>query len=186
MDTALLVIDIQNDYFPGGANPLHGADEAAGKAARLVAFFRAKGWPVVFIQHLSNRPGAAFFVPGTHGAEIAQGVRPLPGEKVVVKHFPNSFRETELGAHLASLGTRKLVVCGMMTHMCVDATVRAAKDFGYEVTLAGDACATRELACDGAAVAANSVHAAFLAALSYYYAELVKTEPFIEKRREVE
>jgi nicotinamidase-related amidase len=184
MDTALLVIDIQNDYFPGGSNPLYGADKAASKAADVIGFFRGKGRPVVYIQHLAARPDATFFAPGTRGAEIAPAVRPRDGEKIVVKHFPNSFRETDLDAHLKSLGVKKIVVCGMMTHMCVDATVRAAKDIGYGVTVIGDACATRDLAIWGRSVAAGEVHRSFLAALSYFYADVVTADEYIEKNKQ--
>jgi nicotinamidase-related amidase len=182
-DTALLVIDIQNDYFPGGANPLYKASEAAAKASKLVGFFRAKGMPVVFIQHFANRPDSRFFAPGTFGVEFERSVRPHPGEKIVPKHFPNSFRETDLQEHLHSLGVKGLVVCGMMTHMCVDSTVRAAKDLGYDVRVAGDACATCDLAIWGKYVNAAEIHKSFLAALAYFYAGVVMTDEFIEKNR---
>lgn len=183
MDTALLVIDIQNDYFPGGANPLFHADKAALKASDMVDFFRGKGWPVIYIQHFSTRPDATFFAPGTPGAEIEYSVRPQAGEKIIAKHFPNSFRETELLAHLQSLGIKNLVVCGMMTHMCVDATVRAAKDLGYEIRVVGDACATCDLAIWGKYVNAAAVQQSFLAALAYFYAGVVKADEYIEKNK---
>ncbi len=185
-DPALLVIDIQNDYFPGGANPLYKAGEAAAKASKLADFFRGKGWPVVFIQHFSNRAGSRFFVPGTPGVEFEKGVRPRVGEKIVPKHFPNAFRETDLQAHLQGLGVKNLVVCGMMTHMCVDSTVRAAKDLGYEVRVAGDACATCDLAIWGKYVNAEQIHKSFLAALAYFYAGVILTDEFIEKNRGTE
>jgi nicotinamidase-related amidase len=184
MDTALLLIDIQNDYFPGGANPLFESVKAAAKASDVIELFRKKGWPVVYIQHLSDRPGATFFAPGTRGAEIAHTVRPRAGEKIVVKHYPNSFRGTELEAHLKGLGVKKLVVCGMMTHMCVDATVRAAKDLGYDVTVVGDACATCDLAHWGEFVPAKEVHRSFLAALAYYYAGVIRADEYIEKNKQ--
>lgn len=183
MDTALLVIDIQNDYFPGGANPLFEAGKAAAKAADIIELSRKKGWPVIYIQHFSTRPGSTFFVPDTFGVEIESSVRPLPGEKIIPKHFPNSFRETGLEAYLRELGVKKLVVCGMMTHMCVDATVRAAKDLGFEVTLVGDACATCDLAIWGKFVQAKAVHESFLAALAYFYAGVVKADEFVEKNK---
>src|SRR5687767_10231103 len=123
-DTALLIIDIQNDYFPGGTMELEGADEAAAKAAAALARFRGQGLPVVHVRHLSVRPGATFFLPGTPGAEIHQSVRPQPGETVVEKNFPNSFRNTSLKTLLDESSIKNLVVAGMMTHMCVDATVR--------------------------------------------------------------
>ena len=174
-DTALVIIDIQNDYFPGGTMELEGADAAGAKASEALKSFRDKKLPVIHVRHLSVRPGATFFIPGTKGAEIHAAVRPAGGETVVEKNFPNSFRNTALEAHLNELGVKNLVVAGMMTHMCVDASVRHAADLGYKVTLLGDACATRAQSYGGETVPARQVHAAFLAALNGFYAKVVQT-----------
>ena len=174
-DTALVVIDIQNDYFPGGAMELEGADAAGAKAGSALAHFRKKGLPVIHVRHLSVRPGATFFLPGTRGAEIHASVQPASGETVVEKNFPNSFRGTALETHLKDSGVKNLVVAGMMTHMCVDASMRHAADLGYKVTLLGDACATRAQSYGGETVPARQVHAAFLAALNGFYAKVVNT-----------
>ena len=170
MPTALLLIDIQNDYFPGGAMELSGSVEAGRRAAALLAAFRGKGLPVIHVQHVSTRPGATFFLPDTRGVQIHDGVAPLAGETVVRKHFPNSFRETALLDQLRGGGISGLVIAGMMTHMCVDTTVRAAFDLGFGIQLAHDACATRDLAFGGRKVAAADVHAAFVAALNGLFA----------------
>ena len=143
MKTALILIDIQNDYFPGGKMELEAPLAAAQQAWRLLDLFRNRGWSTIHVQHVSNRPGATFFLPDTAGLDFHQTIRPLPGEKVIVKHFPNSFRETGLLEYLQGLNIESLVLCGMMTHMCVDASVRAAADFGFPVLLAAQACATR-------------------------------------------
>jgi nicotinamidase-related amidase len=174
-DTALLVIDIQNDYFPGGAMELEGADAAGAKAAEAIKSFREKNLPVVHVRHLSVRPGSTFFLPGTKGAEIHFVVTPKSGETVIEKNFPNSFRNTDLKAKLDQLQIKNLVVAGMMTHMCVDASVRHAADLGYKITLLGDACATRAQSYGGEKVPARQVHAAFLAALNGFYAKVVNT-----------
>ena len=172
MHTALLLIDIQNDYFPGGAMELVGSIEAGQRAAALLAACRHKGLPVIHVQHVSARPGATFFLPETRGVEIHECVAPLPGETVVRKHFPNSFRETELRDQLRGRGIGELVVAGMMTHMCVDTTVRAAFDLGFGIRLAHDACATRALSFGGATVAAADVQNAFLASLNGLFARV--------------
>jgi nicotinamidase-related amidase len=172
MATTLLLIDIQNDYFAGGAMELAGSAEAGRCAAELLAAFRARGLPVVHVQHVSTRPGATFFLPGTRGVEIHDAVAPLPGETVVRKHFPNGFRDTPLAGLLRERDAGELVVAGMMTHMCVDTTVRAAFDLGFACRLAHDACATRTLAFGGRTVAAEDVQAAFVAALSGLFARV--------------
>ena len=172
MSTALLLIDIQNDYFPGGSMVLEGAEEAGAQAGKLLTAFRDAGQAVIHIQHLSLRPGSTFFLPGTPGAEIHACVAPQAGEPVIEKHFPNSFRDTTLMATLKEKGVDELVIAGMMTHMCVDATVRAAFDFGLRCRVAHDACATRALVFNGETIPATHVHGAFLAALQGIYATL--------------
>jgi nicotinamidase-related amidase len=174
-DSTLLVIDIQNDYFPGGAMELDGADAAGAKAGVAIKKFRENKLPVIHVRHLSVRPGATFFLPGTRGAEIHPLVQPLPGEMVIEKNFPNAFRNTGLKEFLEKQNIKNLVVAGMMTHMCVDASVRHAADLGYKITLLGDACATRAQSFGGETVPARQVHAAFLAALNGFYAKVVNT-----------
>ena len=176
MSVGLVVIDIQNDYFPGGKMELHGSDEAGGVAGRLLSFSRERGLPIVHIQHLSVRPGASFFVPGTSGADIHESVKPLDREVVIQKNYPNAFRDTPLLSQLRELRLRQLVVAGMMTHMCVDATTRAATDYGFECLIAQDACATRDLKLNDRSVAASDVHTAFLAALNGAYGRVMTAD----------
>ena len=178
MKQGLLLIDIQNDYFPGGAMELAGMEAAAAKAARLLARFRTVAGPVYLVQHLATRPGATFFLPGTTGAEIHGSVAPAPGEPVITKHFPNSFRETDLLAMLHRDGVEQLVIAGAMSHMCIDATTRAAFDLGFSCTVVEDACATRDLDFKGELIKAREVHGAFMAALQMVYAEVLAAEEF--------
>ncbi len=173
MTTALLIIDIQNDYFPGGTMELVGPGAAAAKAATLLAAFRKKSLPVVHMQHIATRPGATFFRPGTPGAEIHESVRPAPGETVFKKNFPNSFRETPLLEHLRGAGISNLVIAGMMTHMCVDTTTRAAADLGFACSLAHDACATKALAFNGVEVTAGNVQVSYMAGLNGLFAKVL-------------
>lgn len=183
MKTALIVIDIQNDYFPGGRMELEGSIEAGLCAQEVLSVFRRKQMPVVHVQHVSTRPGATFFIPETRGVQIHESVRPLPEEKVFEKNFPNSFRDTPLLEHLKGMGVEGLVIAGMMTHMCVDATTRAAFDYGFSCTVLHDACATRSLSFNDAVVPAKHVHAAFLAALGAVYAKVTGTADFISHSR---
>lgn len=172
MNQALLLIDIQNDYFPGGAMELAGSVETGAMAGRLLETFRRKALEIVHVQHISLRPGATFFRPNTAGARIHTCVAPLAGETVIQKHFPNSFRETPLLEHLRGRGIERLVIAGMMTHMCVDTTTRAAADLGFSCALAGDACATKTLSWGAESVPAAQVQAAFLAALHGTFADV--------------
>jgi nicotinamidase-related amidase len=178
-ETALVLIDLQNDYFPNGNFELPGAEAAVAKARQALDFFRKQGLPVIHVRHESTRPGSTFFLPGTPGADIHPAVTPESDEAVVRKHFPNSFRETDLHERLQGLGVTRLTVAGMMTNMCVDATVRAAFDMGYAITVLHDACAARELAFEGQPIPAPHVHGAFLAALGMVYARVMGTAAYL-------
>jgi nicotinamidase-related amidase len=179
--TALILVDIQNDYFPGGKMALDAMPAACANAAALLKRFRGLKRTVLHVRHLATRPGATFFLPGTPGSEIHAAVAPAAGETVVEKHFPSSFRETGLHERLKQAGVSSLVICGAMSHMCIDATVRAACDLGFACRVAHDACATRELAFGAVSVPAAQVHAAFMAALSGAYAEVAATAALIEE-----
>ena len=170
MTKALVIIDIQNDYFPGGAMELIGSTEAAEVALRVKQSFTKQELPVLTVQHIAKKPNATFFLPGTEGAEIHHSVKPTAGEVVVVKNFPNAFRETTLLSELQALQVKKITIIGMMTHMCIDTTVRAASDLGFEVEVFANACATRDLSFDGRVVTAADVQAAYLAALDGSFA----------------
>jgi nicotinamidase-related amidase len=180
MSTALILIDIQNDYFPGGRMELVNSLEASGAAARLLDCFRKASWPIYHIRHISTKPTASFFLPGTPGADIHPSVAPLPDETVITKHYPNSFRETGLLERLKADGIDQLLICGMMTSMCVDATVRAAFDLGFTCTVAKDACATRDLMLDGETVPARQVQLAFLSPLGAVYAKIRTSDAILE------
>jgi nicotinamidase-related amidase len=175
---ALVLIDVQNDYFPGGKWPLVGIESAAENAAKVLMAARANGDLVVHVRHEFPSPDAPFFTPGSDGAKINAKVSSKEGEPVVLKHYVNSFRETDLKQILDLHGIEEIVIVGAMSHMCVDAGVRAAGDLGYKCVVVHDACATRDQEFAGKVVPAADVHAAFMAALQFGYAKLVSTEEY--------
>lgn len=166
----LVLIDIQEFYFPGGAQPLHEPEEAAKHAAQALSLFRELGWPVVHVQHEFG-PGGA----------IHTLVAPLEGEVVITKKEVNAFSGTNLLGVLQELKPSELVFAGMQTHMCLEAAVRAAKDYGFRCTVLADACATRNLKYDGIEVPAAQVHASTLATLNRTYARVMKTAAWVEE-----
>ncbi|MFJ7145262.1 MAG: cysteine hydrolase family protein [Pseudomonas protegens] len=176
---ALIVIDIQNDYFAHGKWPLVGVDAAADNAARLIQAFRQKAQPVVHIRHEFTSDSAPFFTPGSEGAHLHPKVLNRADEPVVLKHFVNSFRETELQAILQQQGIDELVIVGNMSHMCVEGTARAAADLGYPVQVIHDACATLDLEFNGQRVPAAQVQSAVMSALAFAYANVLSTEEFL-------
>ncbi len=182
MSKALLIIDIQNDYFPDGAMELVGSENAAINAKQIINVFRNKFFPVIYIQHISNYDGASFFLPNTKGVEINETVLPLPEEKIIKKNYPNSFRDTELLNYLNQNKIKELIICGMMTHMCVDTSVRAAYDLGFSCTLIGDACATKNLKYKSNEVMAMDVQTAYLAAIDGTFAKVTILNEFIKNQ----
>ena len=178
MKAALILIDIQKDYFPGGRMELVGMNDASRNARELLRFFREKKWPIFHIQHIAVRDGATFFLPNSVGMEIHENVKPLLGETIIQKHHPNSFLNTKLHEELLKAGIESVVICGAMSHMCIDATTRAAADLGFQCTVVHDACATRDLIFNDKAVPADMVHSAFMAAFQSVYAKVMDLNSF--------
>ena len=167
-NTALLIVDIQNFYFPGGKWELVNPEQAALNAQNLLGKFRADKSLIVHIRHNSEP-----------GGEIHNFVMPLKNELIISKNSVNCFKETELYDYLKSKNIKKLVICGMMTHMCVEAATRAASDFGFKCLLVQDACATRDLEFNGHKITASDVHNSTLSTLSGSYAEVIDTKTYL-------
>ncbi|MGD0839432.1 MAG: cysteine hydrolase family protein, partial [Polyangia bacterium] len=170
---ALILVDLQNDYFPGGRNPVVGARAAADVARKVLDKAREKHETVIHVQHVSIRPGATFFLRDTPGIDFHPLVAPQPGEIIVQKHHPNAFRETALLQELRNREITRIFFCGMMTHMCIDTTVRAASDLGFRCVVVGEATATKDLTWGEVTVPAAHVQAAFLAGLNGLFAKVI-------------
>ena len=179
MKSALILIDFQNDYFPGGALELAGMIQAAAKARELLEAFRQARRPLFHVQHIALGEGATFFRPETPGVEIHASLRPGAGEPVIQKQYPNAFRDTGLKEALTNFGVEEVIICGAMSHMCIDATTRAAFDYGFTCTVIHDACATRDLAFKDLTIPAAQVHGAFMAALGMRYARVLALKEFL-------
>jgi len=178
-NTALLLIDIQNDYFPNGLWEVPDMPAASKNAARLLADARTRAMPVVHIRHQFPTHDAPFFRPNSVGADIHPSVAPQGDEPVIEKQRPNSFVNTSLKAHLDGLGIKNLVLCGAMSQMCVDSTARAAVDLGYLVTIIEDACAAKAQVFNGVEVPAAMVHAAIMAPLAGSFAKVLSTAAYL-------
>ncbi|OAI49956.1 isochorismatase [Gammaproteobacteria bacterium SCGC AG-212-F23] len=181
MSTALVLIDFQNDYFPNGRMPLEKSAEVSSKALEVLQAFRSKQLPIIHVQHISTRPDAVHFLPCTKGVEFYPSLHPLKNEHTVKKHYPNGFKDTNLLNHLTKNHIQHLVFCGMMTHLCVEATVRAAYDFGFSCTVLHDACTGKNLEFSGMSIPSQTVHHAFLAALHPTYAQITSTKELLQR-----
>jgi len=165
-NTALVIIDIQNDYFSNGVLALDGAIDAANKAQNLLDTFRDKQLPIIHIQHETIKQEMGFMLPGSYGQKIHESVEPLAEEVCFTKHYPNAFWQTNLEAYLNEHNIEHLILTGMMTHMCVSTTARAAMERGFRTTIIQDACATSTLEFDGAVIPEETVHKTALAELT--------------------
>lgn len=178
---ALVIIDVQNDYFPGGKMELFQSLEASGKIKNVLTYFREKQLEIIHIQHIATKPTATFFMKDTEGVKIHASVTPHEHEKVVIKNYPNSFRNTELEAYLKEKDIKKLIITGMMTHMCIDTTVRAAFDLGYDISVLEDCCATKDLTIHGKTTQAADAQNAFMAALHGTFATVTTSANFLKE-----
>jgi nicotinamidase-related amidase len=181
MNTALLLLEFQNDYFPNGRISLEKSLEASSKAETVLLATREQKIPIIHVQHISTHPDATYLLPCTKGAEFYAALSPHKNETIIKKHYPNSFKDTGLLNHLIKNQINHLVICGMMTHMAIDATVRAAYDLGFSCTVLSDACAARQLEFHHNVISAQNVHYAFLAALQPTYAIVMSSEDFLQK-----
>jgi len=179
MKQALLIIDVQNDYFEGGKSELYNPVEALNNIEKILRHFRGINLPVIHVQHINIREGASFFLPNTDGACIHKNLMPQESEYLVIKNMPNSFFDTNLLDIIKDNAITNLIICGMMSHMCVDTTTRACKDYGISVTLIDDACATKSLIWNGKIISAETVHDVFMASLNGMFATVMKTGDFL-------
>ena len=168
--TALLIIDVQNFYFPGGALPLIEPEKAADNIKKLLVNFRDKKRPVIHIRHKVKK-----------GGEIYRILIPIEKEKIIFKDHANSFRDTVLLEYLKEKNIGTLVITGMQTHMCVEAATRAAADLGFKCIVVSDACATRDLKFEEKIIRSEDVHYSTLSSLSRTYAEITDTESYLKK-----
>jgi nicotinamidase-related amidase len=184
----LLLVDVQNDYFPGGKMELNKANVAGQNAKEVLRrlytcltfevlqYFRSKNLPVVHVKHEFPPSSFGFLEKGTQGADIHPSVSPLPSEPVITKQNVNSFKDTPLEGTLKKLGVTDLVIVGAMSHMCIDGTVRAAADLGFKCVVPADACACPDVSFGGRTVSADDVHATAMGALGFAYAQVTSTK----------
>lgn len=179
-NSVFIAIDIQSDYFPGGTMTLENVEIAARQGKKALDQARVLQIPIIIVQHISLAPSATFFRPDTPGVRVHPWFAPQGSDLRLIKHFPNAFRETELTQHLAAIHAEHLIVCGMMTHLCIDSTVRAAADQGYAVTLLGDATATHALSYGNRVAPALAVQTSSLATLHNTFADVVTVTEWMD------
>ena len=168
--TALLIVDVQEFYFPGGRMQLENPELAGMNAGLLLDHFRNNEMLVYHVRHN--------FEPG---GDIHPYVKPIEGEAVISKDQVNAFAGTGLLEMMQRDSVEQLVICGMQTHMCMEAAVRAAHDYGFTCLVASDACATRALQFEEHIISAKNVHYSTLNTLQGSYARVITTDAIIRE-----
>ena len=179
MKKALIIIDLQNDYFEGGSMELQNVNEVLTQINKLIQFARKEKYKIYFVQHFAIKEGATFFVANTNGVKLHKRLD-FQNDMIIKKNYPNSFRDTNLQNELQKESINDLIICGAMTHMCIDTTVRAGFDLGYKIKLVSDACATKDLIFEDNIIKAQDVHGSFLSALGAVFCEVIDTEEIIK------
>lgn len=147
-DSTLVIIDAQNEYSSGKL-AVSNAPSSRAAIHSLLQKYRSASGKIVHVTHVVP-DGAPVFTPNTHLAEEFDELKPLAGEKVVRKHHPSSFAETDLNQYLKDEGQKKIVLVGYMAHVCVSTTAREGAQLGYDVICAEDAIGDRDIPGVGA------------------------------------
>jgi nicotinamidase-related amidase len=177
MQEALIIVDVQNDYFPNGKFPIWKPVETAKQIQVLINKFRNENKEVIHVVHHTTeeqRKQIPFFEPGTWGVEIHDSVKPLPSEKVIIKQYSDSFVGTDLTDYLKSKGIDTTIVVGMLMHNCVNATAYASTDLGFKTYVVDEAVDTVDLKYNDEVIPAEVIKKSFLAGIQFAYAK-VKT-----------
>jgi len=181
-NTGLLIIDIQNIYFEDGNFKLYHPEETSIKAKKVLKFFRDNNLPVIHVKHMFEVANISESEK-IRLCEIHKNVIPIENETVVEKKYPSSFLNTDLQVHLKKLEISKLVVVGMMSHMCIDTTVRESQNYGYSVIVLEDACTTKNLSTLNGEISANIVHDVFMASLKDTFAQIMTVDKYINANK---
>jgi nicotinamidase-related amidase len=179
MKQALLIIDMQHDNFTDSNMTKTEAQVMLDHTNQIITYAKTKGMPIYIIEHISRNPASTLFLTGTKGAQTHAEID-TAGTTTIIKHYPSSFRETKLQECLNQKGITELIISGAMTHMCIDTTVRAGNDLGYNITLVSDACFTKDLTFGDRVVKAADVQVSYMAALEDGFCKMRNTIDFIE------
>jgi nicotinamidase-related amidase len=179
---ALIVIDVQNEYFDG-ALPISDPPQATSIAniGRAMDAASAAGVPVIVVRHGDGETGAETFVPGSRSWQLHPEVERRAHDRLIEKTLPGSFTGTELGDVLDEAGVDTVSITGYMTHMCVDTTARQAAHRGLSVEILNDATGTLPLENSGGSATGEELHRATLVAQGQFFADVLSTDEWVDR-----
>ena len=180
MKRALVVIDVQNEYFDG-ALPITGRKDSLGQICRVMDAAEKSGIPRIVVQHTMLSKDLPIFQRGTPQWELHADIASRGSELVVEKNLPGSFTNTELETWLRKNGVDTLVVSGYMTHMCCDTTAREAVHRGFKVEFLSDATGTLPLDNSAGKVSAEELQRSILCAQQHLLSEVISTQDWLKR-----
>lgn len=178
MKRALLVIDVQNEYFTGKL-PVSYPPGSLPKILSAMDAARAAGVPVVVIQHAAPQPDSTVFRKGSREWELHPDVAARPRDVLIPKSLPGSFTGTELEAWLRARGVDAVTIAGYMTQMCCDTTARQAMHLGFGVEFLSDATGTLAFENEVGKVTAEELHRAILVTQQLRFSRVLTTSAWI-------
>jgi nicotinamidase-related amidase len=180
MNTALLVIDVQNEYFTGSM-PVTYPMESLKNILRAMDHAHTKGIPVAVIRHTNLAGNAGTFKKGTVNWELHDEINRRPADILVEKNLPGRFTRTNLENWLKSKGISRVTIAGYMTQMCCDTTARQAFHRGYSVDFLSDATGTLSFANSAGTITAGELHKAILITQQMLFSRVLTTDEWIKK-----
>lgn len=178
MNQALIVIDVQNDYFEGGAMPVTYPANSFDNIKKAIIAAKDHQIPVVYVKHLCP-PGADCFAPDSFGQELHADLIALGGDHIVTKEMISSFHKTDLQDYLSSKGIDTVTIAGFMTQMCCDTTARYAAHMGYHVNFLSDGTGTLDFNNGQGHASAEELHRATLITQAHCFSNVISTDSWI-------
>jgi nicotinamidase-related amidase len=180
---ALIVIDVQGEYFERGALPISDppTETSLVNIGRAMDGAVAHGVPVIVVRHGSMEADATSFVPGSEGWQLHPEIERRARDHLIEKELPGSFTGTSLGDVLDGAGIDTLSITGYMTHMCVDTTARQAAHRGMAVEILYDATGTLSLENSGGSASGEELHRATLVAQGQFFADVLSTDEWLDR-----
>lgn len=179
MKRALIVVDVQNEYFEGGALPITYPPKSFEQIKTAIAEAQKAGDFIIFVQHTSLKENAGAFVRGSHMWEFHDEIKAIKSDLIIEKNHASSFVGTDLNYRLRSLGIDTVAIVGYMTQNCCDATARDASQLGFTVEFLSDANGTLAFSNEAGGVSAEELHRAFLVAQAFGFSRVLTLNEWI-------
>lgn len=180
MKRALLVIDVQNEYFTG-LLPVTYPPESMQNILDVMKTAKETNIPIVMVQHTATAKNAKAFVKETHGWELHDSLKDIDVSHYVEKTFPSSFVGTDLEAWLHKNAIDTVVISGYMTQHCCDTTARYAHHLGFNVEFLSDATGTLDFENKAGKVTAQELHRATLVEQQFRFSDVISTKEWTDK-----